>query len=99
MGKKSAEPKDPATPPTGPVDRPRGAARVRLGPRSQRGRTPLEDFAEELGRLAARDILRGPCMISTPELIFVLALVYAVVVGALHAHAAHLSIIMTALPN
>lgn len=98
MGKTGAEPTDPATPSTGPVDRPRGAARVRPGARSRRCRTPLEEFAEELGRLAAREMLRGPCMISTIEMLFALALAYAFVATALRLHAVHLPIAMTALP-
>ncbi len=98
MGKKSVEPKDPETPSTGLMGRSNGTGRVRPGTGSRRGRNPLEEFAEELGRLAARDILRGSCMISAPELLFVLALVYAVVVAVLHTHAMHVSTAMTSLP-
>ena len=43
-------------------------------------------------------MLRGPCMISTIEMLFALALVYAYVATALRLHAVHLPIAMTALP-
>lgn len=86
MSKDATEPADPAPPSTGPIGRSSGTERVKGGSEPRRERSPLEGIAQRLGQIAAREALRRSCIAPPPELLFALALAYAVVMAILHVH-------------